>query len=104
MLRILYIIILLILPMHAMAQQVILEPGTIDIKKLEQENLEMSRMLDGGAVEAGLIKKREYCLTCASGARLGCSSPIGGEAGKVWCSGQCLYKCDGSCGIAYGGC
>ncbi len=104
MLRTLFFILLLALPMNAVAQQITLDAGTIDVKKLEQEHQEMSLMSDEGLIAAGLIKKREYCLTCSSGARLGCSSPIGGEAGKVWCSGQCLYKCDGSCGIAYGGC
>jgi hypothetical protein len=97
----------------ATAQQaggiVIIDDGAvIDEELLRREHEQLVKLLTEdpqAAVRSGLLKKTEFCLICRkTGARAPCTSPFGGESGKMWCASQCLYKCKSACGVAARSC
>jgi hypothetical protein len=77
-------------------------PSASDKERLKSEIESIEKNLDAGSAEIG--KKHEYCIVCRSnGARIGCSSPFGGEGGRLWCSKKCLESC-GGCQVHYDTC
>jgi hypothetical protein len=86
--------------------QTVTPPAGIDREKFKNEalNLEKEAMKLPDGPEAGLFKKHHYCITCQNGQRHTCVMPVGGEGGRVMCSGKCMAVCGGGCNIAYGGC